>query len=178
MDTSAIPMDQGSQAAPGTGSDNQAMHPAIRLLSFAARMLLAIVFIVSGAGKIGSLSTFAHSIAAYQMLPESLANIAALAFVWTELAIGILLFAGAAIRGSALLSSALLVVFLIAVITAIARGLNIDCGCFPGAPEPVGIRKVLEDLGLLAAAIFLIYFPKSFLSIDTLLRRQGAEGEA
>jgi uncharacterized membrane protein YphA (DoxX/SURF4 family) len=144
--------------------------PALRLLSLAARLTLGAVFLVAGAEKLGALKTFGKSIAAYQMLPEPLANIAALIFVWAEIVVGILLIAGAAIRGSSLVTSGLLVIFLIAVLTAMARGLDIDCGCFPGHPEPVGWRKVFEDLGLLAMAIYLIYFPKSFLSLDRVLR--------
>jgi hypothetical protein len=62
-----------------------------------------------------------------------------------------------------------------------ARGLEIDCGCFApadgSAGEKVGWPKVMEDVGLLAAAIFLIYFPKSYFTIDTLLRREGRAGE-
>lgn len=146
--------------------------PALRILSLAARMLLAIVFLVAGAEKIGSMKTFGKAIAAYELMPESLANIAALLFVWSEIVVGVLLFVGAAIRGSALVTSGMLVVFLIAILSAIMRGLDIDCGCFPGNPEPVGWKKVFEDLGLLAAAIFLIYFPKSYFTIDDLLRRE------
>jgi hypothetical protein len=61
-----------------------------------------------------------------------------------------------------------------------ARGLQIDCGCFVSAKkatvEQVGWPKVFEDVALLAAAIFLVYFPKSYLTIDGLLRREGATG--
>jgi len=148
--------------------------PAIKILSLAVRLLLGVVFIVAGASKLGALKTFGHSIALYQILPEGMSNIVALLFVWTEIVVGILLFAGAAVRGSALVSSGMLVIFLIAIIAAIARGLDIDCGCFAGDPEPVGIRKVLEDVGLLAAGIFLLYFPRSYLSIDRLLMQRGA----
>ncbi len=152
---------------------NLGTHPAIRLTSLAARMLLGIVFLVAGAEKLGALKTFGKSIAAYQILPEELANIVALLFVWTEIVVGILLFAGVAIRGSGLVSSAMLVIFLIAILSAMARGLDIDCGCFAGNPQPVGWKKVVEDLGLLAAAVFLIYFPRSYFSIDRLLRREA-----
>lgn len=154
-----------------------AAHPAMRFLSLAARMLLGIVFLVAGAEKLGALSTFGRSIDAYGILPTGLVNIAALLFVWTELVVGILLFAGAAIRGAALVTAGMLVAFLIAIISALARGMTIDCGCFAGKPHPVDMMKVMEDVGLLAAAVFLVYFPKSYLTIDRLLRREGAAGE-
>lgn len=153
---------------------NLVNHPAMRTVSLAARMLLGIVFLVAGAEKLGALNTFGKSIAAYELLPEQLANIAAMLFVWTEIVVGILLLAGAAVRGSALVTSAMLVAFLVAIISALARGLEIDCGCFAGTPQPVNWWKVAEDVGLLAAAIFLIYFPRSYLSIDHVLLSEGA----
>lgn len=154
-----------------------ASHPAMQALSLAVRLFLGTVFLVSGAEKLGALRTFGKSIAAYQILPEELSNIMALLFVWTEIIVGVLLFAGALVRGSALVTSGMLLVFLVAILSAMARGLDIDCGCFAGKPEPVGWKKVAEDVGLLAAAVFLIYFPRSYFTIDRLLRRQGAEEE-
>ncbi|MCE2504380.1 MAG: DoxX family membrane protein [Chlorobi bacterium] len=156
-------------------------HPAMSWLSFGVRLLLGIIFLVSGAEKLGALDTFAHAIVNYEIIPYSLSNIFALLFVWTEIAIAVLLISGAAIRGAALVTSTLLVIFIVAILTAMARGLEIDCGCFaPDAgiePEKVGWPKVFEDLALLAGAIFLIYFPKSPFTIDRLLRREGNEGE-
>jgi uncharacterized membrane protein YphA (DoxX/SURF4 family) len=144
------------------------VSPALRILSLAARFLLGGVFLVAGAEKLGAMKTFGKSIAAYQILPEQLANIAALLFVWGEITVGILLIAGAFVRGSSLVTSGMLVIFLIAILAAMARGLDIDCGCFPGHPEPVGWKKVLEDIGLLAVAVYLIYFPKSYMTMESL----------
>jgi uncharacterized membrane protein YphA (DoxX/SURF4 family) len=159
-------------------------------LSLAARLVLGAVMLIAGAEKLTAMDTFAHSISNYQLLPLWSVNIAALLFVWTEITVGILLIAGAAVRGSALVSAALLAIFIIAVLTAMARGLEIDCGCAlskadlaakaagatPSATEKVGWPKVFVNLATLAAAIFLIYFPKSYLTIDSLLRREGREG--
>lgn len=170
-DTPTMKVAASNTHAPAPENTGLADHPAMRTLSLAARMLLAIVFLIAGAEKIGALNTFADSIAAYGMLPSGVENVVALAFVWTEIVVGVLLFAGAAIRGAALVTGAMLVMFLVAIISAIARGLEIDCGCFAGNPEPVGLKKVLEDTGLLAAAIFLIYFPRSYFSIGEYLRR-------
>ena len=75
-----------------------------------------------------------------------------------------------------------MLLFIVAIISAIARGLEIDCGCFGpsanGETANVGWPKVFQDVAWLAIAIFLIYFPKSWLTIDRLLRHEGREGEA
>lgn len=137
-------------------------HDALRILSFVIRVFLAYTFLISGAEKLVAMRTFGHNIAAYGILPDALSNIAAALFVWSEIIIGVFLFAGVLVRGSGLVSSALLLLFLIAIISALARGLEIDCGCFAN-PEPIGLHKVWEDLALLAGATYLILFPKSYL---------------
>ena len=156
-------------------------HPAIEFLSFAARMTLGIIFLVSGAEKLGDLNAFAQAISNYEIIPVVLSNLFATLIVWTEILVAVLLIAGAGIRGAAMMTGTLLITFIIAIVIAMARGLEIDCGCFaPGSgaePEQVGWPKVFEDIALLAGAIFLIYFPKSPLTLDRLLRKQGAEGD-
>jgi uncharacterized membrane protein YphA (DoxX/SURF4 family) len=164
-------------------------EPWLQALSLAARLVLGSVMLIAGAEKLTALEQFAHAIANYQLLPISTVNIAAILFVWTEITVGILLLAGAAVRGSALVSGALLLIFIIAVLTAMARGLEIDCGCFvskadlaagtkPAAIDTVGWPKVFVNLATLAGAIFLIYFPKSYLTIDRVLRGEGVRGRS
>lgn len=162
-------------------------EPWLQTLSLVARLVLGGVMLIAGAEKVTALDQFAHAIANYQMLPLGMVNIAALLFVWTEITVGILLIAGAAVRGSALVSGALLVIFIIAVLTAMARGLEIDCGCLVSKAdlaagkkatevEKVGWPKVFVNLATLAAAIFLIYFPKSYFTIDRLIRGEREAG--
>ncbi len=150
--------------------------PLMKSVSLAVRVFLGFVLLIAGAEKLGTLDQFAHSIANYKLLPVSMINIAALAFVWTEIVCGVLLIAGAAVRGAALVGAVMMTIFIVAIGTAMARGLNIDCGCFPptpGAePEKVGWPKLFEDVGLLAGAIFLVYFPRSYFTIDRLLMRE------
>lgn len=156
-------------------------HPAIEFLSLAIRIGLGIIFLVSGAEKLGDLNGFAQAISKYELIPVVLSNFFASLVVWTEIAVAVLLISGAAVRGAAMMTGTLLTMFIIAILIAMIRGLEIDCGCHaPGVgaePEKVGWPKVFEDIAYLAGAVFLIYFPKSPLTIDRLLRKQGREGE-
>ncbi|KXK52111.1 MAG: DoxX family membrane protein [Chlorobi bacterium] len=163
------------------GTDPLAVEPRpedaawAQAVSLAARLLVGFVMLIAGAGKLGAIEQFGHNIYNYGLLPLSLVNIAALLFIWVEITIGIMLIVGVAVRGSALLSSALLLLFIGAVLWAMAQGLEIDCGCFGNANGEGGVKvgwpKVLENLGLLAASIFLIYFPRSYFSLDRTLNR-------
>ena len=156
-------------------------HPAIRTASLVARILLGVIFLVSGAEKLAGMEAYALAISKYDMLPASFSNIFAALVVWAEIAIAVLLIAGAAVRGAALLTGGLLTMFIIAVLSAMLRGLEIDCGCFqPGSgtePEQVGWPKIFENLALLAAAVFLIYFPRSWFTADEAVVRNRVRSE-
>jgi hypothetical protein len=43
-------------------------------------------------------------------------------------------------------------VFTVAVVSAVARGVNIDCGCFGAGSGPVSGLTIVRNLGLLAVA--------------------------
>ena len=75
-------------------------------------------------------------------------------FVIAEVLSGVFLIFGVRLRASSALVAAMLVVFLIAIGTAMARGLSIECGCYSqGGGEKVGWKKVFEDVALLVLAI-------------------------
>jgi hypothetical protein len=61
----------------------------------------------------------------------------------------------------------MLVVFIAAIGISIARGLNIDCGCFGTAGgSQVGFLKLLENSSLLFIGIILMFFGSDYLSIE------------
>jgi len=47
--------------------------------------------------------------------------------------------------------------FFAAVLRAYLLGMNINCGCF-ATPEPIGLRKVLEDAALSGLAVLMTIF--------------------
>jgi hypothetical protein len=76
---------------------------------------------------------------------------------------------GVAISG--LLGALTMLVFIIAISQAWARGLSIDCGCFGGGgaidPEDTNyLSEIIRDIGLLALGIYLYYFPKDKFGLD------------
>ena len=57
-------------------------------------------------------------------------------------------------------------VFIIAILISLARGLNIDCGCFGTVGgTKVGIQKILENIGLLLTAIILLKFESNSFTL-------------
>lgn len=120
-------------------------------LCFAARLILGGVFIFASLDKIVHPLDFAKSISNYQILPDHLINLAALILPWLELILGALLVFGVWLPGAIVLTDLLLVVFFAALLFNLARGLNVDCGCFSASPtdNPATSWYVIRDTLLL-----------------------------
>jgi uncharacterized membrane protein YphA (DoxX/SURF4 family) len=145
-----------------------------------ARLGLAAVWLISGFLKAVDPRTTVVAVRAYQIFPESLVGIFAAVLPFLEIALGVLLVLGLATRLAAVLSAVVLVAFIAGVISAAARGLSIDCGCFGGggdvaAGQTAYTAEILRDLGFLALAVYLIVRPDTPASIDRLVRRRSGE---
>jgi len=125
---------------------------AYRFIDIAIRLVVGAVFIYAGALKIGDPLQFGDRIASFQMLPNAFVNSLALGLPVFEISTGLLLIVGWLRRPAALGIMIICGIFLLAIITALARGLTIDCGCF-GTGKPSRLRMWL-DLGR-DSALFL-----------------------
>jgi uncharacterized membrane protein YphA (DoxX/SURF4 family) len=139
-------------------------------LATAGRLLLGGVFVVAGALKIPDPSAAVRAVRAYDLLPEPLVSPVAFGMPVVEIAVGLALLLGVFVRTAAVAAAVLLVVFLVAVGSAWARGLQIDCGCFGqggevGAGETAYPAEVLRDVGLLVVALALAARPRSRLAL-------------
>lgn len=129
------------------------------------RLYLALVFILSGIDKINDLAGFAQSIENYRILPIYAVNIFAIIIPWIEVVAGGLLLIGLYIRENSLIIGTLTVIFTIAVIIAVLKGLDIDCGCMGTHDgQKVGLIKMIENISLIIVAYLSIKFPKQALT--------------
>jgi uncharacterized membrane protein YphA (DoxX/SURF4 family) len=126
------------------------------------RIFIGLLFVVSSLEKIVDPAAFAQSITNYQMLPAWLSAFLATVLPWLELLCGFAVLFGALTRGGSLLLSVMLVVFTLAVLVALARGLDISCGCFTQDPTAgkIGWMKILQNTTLIVLTLFL-YFSDS-----------------
>ncbi len=125
-------------------------------LNFILRLALGGIFVYAGAVKIINPAGFAADIANYRMLPHEWIHLLAITLPWIEVAAGLLLIAGVWKRASALLITLMLAVFIAAIAQAVARNLNIECGCFGTVGgRKVGLLAIAEDLAMLAVAWWL-----------------------
>ena len=121
------------------------------------RIITGIIFIVAGVMKILNPGQFADAIDNYRMLPYILVTLMAIILPWLELVSGILLIVGPFKKGAAFVLLVLTLIFLIAISTAMLRGLDINCGCFSieNSATKVGLPKLIEDIVLLGALLIV-----------------------
>jgi uncharacterized membrane protein YphA (DoxX/SURF4 family) len=129
---------------------------AKRFFGLIARLVLASVFISAALPKLKDPVAFAAAIEAYRTLSGSWAMAAATVLPWLELIIAVGLLTPWLRRASAGIMALLLVLFIALHLSAWARGLNIDCGCFgASASSPDYHWLVLRNLALLILSIFI-----------------------
>ncbi|MGH9831138.1 MAG: MauE/DoxX family redox-associated membrane protein, partial [Blastocatellia bacterium] len=92
--------------------------------------MLGLTLLLAGVGKLFAPESFAQSIESYKIIPDQVVPEFACAVMACELVLGVLLVVGYQVRKAALLALLLLTVFTAATLSAMHRGLAIDCGCF------------------------------------------------
>jgi len=133
------------------------MMGATRYLKVAIAIVLAGIFIYAGVDKLRDPLQFADSVAAFRILPSVLVTPMALGLPIFEIVTAVMLLAPPSRRIGAFAVTVLTVMFLVALFSALARGLTLDCGCF-GAGAPSRPRMWAEsglDIVLLGSALFL-----------------------
>ncbi len=144
-------MTEATRGAPRTTARR---GTAAALLVLAARLGAGATFLWASTGKIADPVGFAQAVYNYRLVPDVLLHPFALLLPWLEAVIGVALLCGLARRGASLLAATLTVAFIAAISAALARGLDITCGCFePGNGHAVGLGLLARDLALLVACV-------------------------
>ena len=151
------------------------------VLAMAARLYLGIIFLLACWHKILEPAAFALDIATYQILPLGLVNLQAIVLPWVELAAGLLLLLGFRTRAAALLVAGMMVMFTVAISIAVAKGLDMSCGCFASqgaAEDPISWRTIARDGSWRLLAVYVVIFDRRPLGLDRLFgRRKSATGQ-
>jgi uncharacterized membrane protein YphA (DoxX/SURF4 family) len=160
-----------SAAAPRT-----ARWPQVQpWLSTIARLALAAVWLVAGLTKVGDLPANVRAVRAYRLLPEGVAQVVGSGQPFVEIALALLLVVGLGVRVTAVVSLLLLLAYIAGIVSAAARGLRIDCGCFSSGGDLAGDQRtqytaeILRDVGFLVLGSFLVRWPRGRWALDNLL---------
>jgi hypothetical protein len=94
---------------------------------------------------------------AFKMLPPWGVEFVAHTLPFTEIILGFLVLIGWRLRIWASLLTFIMIGFFVVVLRAYLLHMNINCGCF-ATPEPIGLKKVLEDATLSGLAVLMTIF--------------------
>lgn len=160
-DVQVTEADTREDGEPGAG-ETSSSERVLDVLSALARFGLAAMWIVSGSTKLGKHFAVTQSIEAYEIFTPYWSSLLANLIGPLELAGGLILLLGIKIRPAGWASFGVLVLFVIGLTSAYARGLQIDCGCFAPDPNSTGgdlLWAIARDIGLIAVTLFMIYRP-------------------
>jgi len=117
----------------------------------ALRVGLGLLFVYASLDKIIHPGLFAKAISNYRILPLPLLHATAIILPWLEFVGGLALLSGRYPRAANILIGSMTLVFTLAILLAISRGLDFNCGCFnlESANDNLGSFKVLQNMGLL-----------------------------
>jgi len=161
-----------------------------------ARLLMAGLFLFSGAAKLGWLmplnsieflqpiaragidpAALAGTIKGFRVLHTDLIPYAAFAIPWTEVVCAFALLLGLSARGAARIIIGLLVIFCLAMVSVIIRGIDVDCTCFGkflgGA---VGWLSIARNVVLMAIMMPVARWGAGMLALDNRLLNSGRAG--
>jgi uncharacterized membrane protein YphA (DoxX/SURF4 family) len=146
-----------------------------RAIIWLGRLVLGVVFIYAGCSKAflpnhifwpffflkfsisTNIANFALQVEAFKLLPPWAVQFVAHTLPFTEIALGLLVFIGWRLRIWASLLTVIMLGFFFAVSRAYLLHMDINCGCF-ATPEPINLKKVLEDAAMAALAVAMTVF--------------------
>ncbi len=132
------------------------MLPRMKLLRFLLHLAFGGVFVYAGALKARDPAAFVMDVRSFELLPDPWAAWLAMCLPWLEIFAGLAVITGVLRAGGLLVLNSSLLAFLAAILSAWARGLDIQCGCFGGgAGTSSHVELIARDVALLALGMWL-----------------------
>ncbi|MBW6512596.1 MAG: DoxX family membrane protein [Desulfuromonadaceae bacterium] len=137
------------------------------------RLLLGAVFIYAGILKINDIPVFAGQIARYELLPYQWNYLAAATLPYIEVIAGLLLICNRRVRAASLTIGGMLIFFILILLSVLARGLEIDCGCFGPSIQSSPQQALLRNVLLLVLAHFVFHLRNTYAREKSLTEKES-----
>jgi uncharacterized membrane protein YphA (DoxX/SURF4 family) len=144
-----------------------------RWVEFVVRLLLGATFIFASYHKILAPAEFAKLVYGYNLFPGELINLIAIILPFVELIAGLSLILGFYPRSAAMIIMAMLLLFILILSINIARGYEIDCGCFSVNklfPAESPWVTIARDIVLFFLGVYVVSFKKDRNRVLTLTK--------
>lgn len=123
-------------------------------LFISARVIVGILLLVSGLGKLANRTEFVRILGAYRLLPRSVLPHFGFALPLAELITGIMMLLDVFRPIPAYAASGLFLIFIFAITINLLRGSgDTPCGCFAGRLEKISWTLVVRNLMLTSLAL-------------------------
>ncbi len=136
------------------------------------RIILGLVFLLASGEKILDPEAFARVVENYSILPSFLVNPVTLILPWIGAVCGFFLVTGYLVKGCSLIVDILMIIFILAFIININRGIDISCCYFS---NPLTTKKteylfiILRDVLILGMGLWIFFYK---IKTDTLVNRK------
>jgi len=140
--------------------DNAGARIAYRL-TVLVRLIVGGIFLISGLAKIADPVRFLLTLREFQLLPSALESFLAVYLPWLEFLLGLCIVVGILHRTASLMIAGLNGAFIIAIVSVMARGIEVDCGCFGlladalHLPDMADGKAIVRNLVLMAMCLHI-----------------------
>lgn len=135
---------------------NPIARPLRPWIEWLLRLAVGGSFVFAGALKIADPAEFAVAVGNYRVAPHELINTVAILLPWIEVVAGLFVLSGVWLRAAAFVIACLTLGFALLIVSALVRGLNIECGCFGTVGgRNIGLVNLAIDTTLLLLAVLL-----------------------
>lgn len=129
------------------------MIVSMYLLAF-CRVVIGLAFVVSSISKVLNIAQFRQAISNFHILPRRLSGVTAMLFLCCEFAVVVfVLIGGSLLTIGFSLAIFLLLLFCIALVSVLARGIHTTCSCFGPSAKQVSRVDVWRNVGLILCAL-------------------------
>jgi len=135
--------------------------PLLCRLAILFRLVVGGIFLVSGLAKLADPVRFLLTLREFQLLPRAAESFLAVYLPWLELVLGLCMVLGLLHRTAALMIAGLNGFFIVAIGSVMARGIEVDCGCFGlladvlHLPDMADGKAIVRNLVLMAMCLHI-----------------------